>query len=128
MGIRKQTHLLQGSFNHRSKVFSEPTSIIRPNPSLLFHRWKNQDMLVSDSHKVSLPLGKKLNSRFPALASSPLHQMLPFCAILFTAYFSFLPHVYNFHILLRFHVLLQTSQILDYMMRHKLNNLYYCKF
>lgn len=88
---RKQRHLLQKRFNHGSKVFSELRSIIRPNPSLLFHRWKNQDMLLSDSQKVTQLLVEKLNPRFPALAPSPLHQMLPFCALLFTAYLSFLP-------------------------------------
>lgn len=36
--------------------------------------------------------------------------------------------LYDIHILLWFHIQLQTSQILDYMIRHKLSNFYYCKF
>lgn len=108
-GHKETKPLFQESFNtdHGSKGL-EPKRIVRwPNPSLLVHTWKTQDML-SQSHKVTGLVMEKWNPRL--LHSRSLHTTSDsFLHHLIHCLF-FLPfQVYNFHILLRIYTLLQTS-------------------
>lgn len=104
-------HLLQEScsIDRRSEGFGVKMIMRWPNPSLLSHSWRSQDLLLSDLHEVT-----------PVVVSCihALPTKLPWCVLLYIIFIFYL----------RLDVLLQTSETLDYMIRHKLNHLHYCKF
>lgn len=128
-GHRNTKPLLPLGFNidHGSKGLI-PKGIMKwPIPILLFHRWKNQDISLGESHTITELVMEKRSSGSPGLMPSPqchkatfLHQLT--CCLFFPP-----SHVCNFHISLRFDILLQTFQILDYTIRHKLSNFYHWK-
>lgn len=75
----------QGSFQNQKII------IRRPNVSLLFHRQKNQDMSLSDSHKIIPQMVGKLNPRCPALTPLPTTPNASFLCHLICCLFFFLP-------------------------------------